>query len=118
MDDQRVREFETSLWLGGEDVYRERVSPQCLMVLPEPPFVMSGEQAIEAVSQTPRWSRVELADLRISRPQEGLIVLAYEARAARDEQSYRAWCTSTYRRLEHEAWEVVQHQQSLLPLTR
>jgi hypothetical protein len=118
MDDDRVREFETSLWLGGEDVYRERVSPECLMVLPEPPFVMSGGQAIEAVTQSPRWSQVELADLHISRPQEGLIVLAYEAHAARGEESYRARCTSTYRRIEHEAWEVVQHQQSLPPFSR
>ncbi|HEX9965667.1 MAG TPA: DUF4440 domain-containing protein [Allosphingosinicella sp.] len=115
MDDDRVREFETSLWLGGEDVYRERVSAECLMVLPEPPFAMSGEQAIEAVAKTPRWSQVELADLRIRRPQEALIVIAYEARASRGGQSYRAWCTSTYRRAGHEAWEVVQHQQSLLP---
>ena len=118
MDDDRVRDFETSLWLGGEDVYRERVSPECLMVLPEPPFVMSGGQAIEAVAATPRWSEVELADLRINRPQEGLIVIAYRASASRGEQSYRAWCTSTYRRVEHEVWEVVQHQQSVLPLTR
>jgi hypothetical protein len=118
MDDRRVREFETSLWLGGEDVYRDRVSPECVMVLPEPPFAMSGEEAIEAVASTPRWSEVELSALRISRPQEGMIVIAYEARAARGEQSYRAWCTSTYRRLEHERWEVVQHQQSPLPLSR
>ncbi len=116
MDDDRVRAFEIDLWIGGEEVYRRCVSPECLMVLPEPPFVKSGEDANQAVSATPRWDRVELADLRISRPEEGMIVIAYEAPASRDEQAYRAWCTSTYRRMGHEQWEVVQHQQSLLPL--
>jgi hypothetical protein len=60
---------------------------------------------------------VELADLRISRPEEGLIVLAYDARASRDGQAYRAYCTSTYRRIAHGDWQVVQHQQGLLPTT-
>lgn len=115
MDDQRVRAFETDLWTGGEEVYRRCVSEDCLMVLPEPPYVMGGAEAIAAVAATPRWSEVDLADLRISRPQEGLIVLAYEARASRGEQAYRAYCTSTYRRVGHGDWHVVQHQQSLLP---
>jgi hypothetical protein len=115
MEDDRVREFETRLWTGGEDVYRRYVSEECLMVLPEHPFVMSGTQAIEAVSHTPRWSEVDLVNLQISRPQDGLIVIAYEAHASRGEEAYRAWCTSTYRRVRHEEWDVVQHQQTLLP---
>ena len=115
MDDNRVGDFETSLWVGGEDVYRSAIAPDCLMVLPEPPFVMSGEQAIEAVSNTPRWQRVEFEDLRIVRPQEGLIVLAYAVEASRGGETYRARCTTTYRRVAHEEWQVVQHQQSVFP---
>jgi hypothetical protein len=82
------------------------------MVLPQPPFVLSGTQAIEAVASTPRWIDIELSDQRISRPQEGLIVIAYRAKAGRDQETYEAHCTSTYRRLEHEVWRVVQHQQT------
>lgn len=113
MDDERVREFEERLWTGGGDVYRRFVSEACLMVLPEPPFVMGGEEAVEAVEQTPRWSSVDLRDLRIRRPREGLIVIAYQAEARRGEQSYRAYCTSTYLRLGPEEWQVVQHQQTV-----
>ena len=113
MDDDRVRDFETDLWTGGEEVYRSRVEEDCLMVLPEHPFVMSGEQAIEAVSDTPRWSDVELRNLQISRPQEGMIVVAYEVKACRGDETYDAFCTSTYRRLGHEDWRVVQHQQTI-----
>lgn len=117
MNDNRVWEFEESLWTGTAEHYRELVDPQCLMVLPEPPFVMAGQQAIDAVSDTPRWSRVAISQRQIMRPQEGMIVVAYQVEAFSDEEKgYRAYCTSTYRRLEHEVWRVVQHQQTLPPV--
>lgn len=113
MDDERIRQFETDLWVGGEEVYRRSIADDCVMVLPEPPFVLSGWQAIEAVSKTPRWSEVSLDDLRIVRPQEGLIVIAYAVTASRGEETFAANCTSTYLRIGHEDWRVVQHQQSV-----
>ena len=113
MDDGRVWSFEESLWTGDAEHYRELIDEECLMVLPAPPYVMSGQQAVEAVSSTPRWSTVELSERQVSRPQEGLIVIAYKARAEREGVTpYEAHCTSTYRRLEHEVWRVVQHQQT------
>lgn len=117
MEDQRVWEFEESLWTADADHYRESIDDECLMVLPELPFVMGGGEAIEAVSKTPRWSRVEISERRVSRPQEGLIVIAYKARAEREgTPPYEAYCTSTYRRLAHEEWRVVQHQQTPPPI--
>ncbi|MEO1695393.1 MAG: nuclear transport factor 2 family protein [Pseudomonadota bacterium] len=113
MEDDRVRDFERALWLGDADHYRKTVADDCVMVLPEEPYVMSGKQAIEAVASTPRWSQVALEDLTISRPEEGLIVIAYVAHAHRDDGSdYRARCSSTLRRLEPETWRVVQHHQT------
>ena len=62
---------------------------------------------------TPRWSSVELTERQVARPQEGLIVVAYKAHASLDGgDDYEAHCTSTYRRLGHEEWRVVQHQQT------
>ena len=116
MEDGRIRDFETALWVGGEDVYRRSIDSDCLMVVPAAPFLMSGGEAIDAVSKTPRWEAVEFDDLRIARPEEGLIVLAYGVRASRGGESYRAYCTSTYRRVAHEQWQVVQHQQTLPPV--
>jgi hypothetical protein len=113
MDDERVWSFEESLWTGDEENYRKLIDDECLMVLPHPPFVMSGAQAIEAVASTPRWTKAELAKGQIARPQEGLIVIAYQAKASRDDEHYEAYCTSTYRRLAHDEWRVVQHQQTL-----
>jgi hypothetical protein len=118
MDDDRVWSFEKGLWTGDADHYRELVDDECLMVLPQPPYVMSGKQAIEAVAHTPRWSSVEIAQEQISRPQEGLIVIAYHAKASRGDEAYEAHCTSTYRRLAHDKWRVVQHQQTPPIVTR
>lgn len=112
MNDERIWSFEESLWTGDAAHYRECIDDECLMVLPEPPFIMSGGQAIDAVSATPRWSSVELSERQVARPQEGLIVVAYKASARRGDEAYEAHCTSTYRRLAHEEWRVVQHQQT------
>ena len=113
MDDSRVWQFEESLWTGDAEHYAASIDDECLMVLPKPPYVTSGRQAIDAVSATPRWDRVELTEQQIARPQEGLIVVAYQAVASREgDDDYTAHCTSTYRRLGHEDWKVVQHQQT------
>lgn len=113
MEDQRIWAFEESLWTGDAEHYRACVDDCCVMVLPTEPFVLSGDEAIAAVIDTPRWSSVELTDRKVMRPQEGLIVIAYKAEAAKDGKApYQAYCTSTYRRLSHEEWRVVQHQQT------
>ena len=115
MDDNRVHEFEQELWVGGPEVYEAKVARDCLMALPAEPFVFGGDQAIAAVKATPRWDEVEFSDSQISRPAEGLIVFAYRAKARRGgETAYHALCSSTYRRLSHEEWVVIQHQQTPL----
>jgi hypothetical protein len=113
MDDNRLWSFEQSLWTEGPDNYREKVDPEVQMALPTPPFLFSGNEAIDAVASTPVWDRAELTERRVSRPQEGLIVIAYRVQVSRaDGEAYEAHCTSVIRRLEHEVWRVVQHQQT------
>ena len=115
MDDDRVREFERELWVGGPEVYEAKVARDCLMALPAEPFLFSGEQAVAAVKNTPRWDDVEFTDSRIERPAEGLIVFAYRAKAKRSgATAYHALCSSTLQRLAHEEWVVIQHQQTPL----
>lgn len=115
MEDDRIVEFERSLWIGESDVYRRCVSLRCLMVLPEQPFIMRGEDAIAAVEGTPRWSEVEFSNMEIERPQDGLIAIAYRANASRNREQYAAYCTSTYLRSPDGNWQVVQHQQTVPP---
>ncbi len=113
MDDGRIWSFEESLWTADAKHYRESIDDECLMVLPTPPFVMSGQQAVEAVASTPRWTRVEFSEQQVARPQEGLIVIAYKVRAEREGVTpYEASCTTTYRHLAPQEWRVIQHQQT------
>lgn len=112
MDDERLWSFEQSLWTDGPENYREKVDPEVVMVLPRPPFVLGGDAAIAAVADTPVWESADLTERRVSRPQEGLIVIGYHVTASRGEESYEAHCTSVIRRLEHDVWRVVQHQQT------
>ena len=112
MDDDRVWAFEESLWTGGADNYREKMDAECLVVVPAEPYVLAGDDAVKTVSDTPRWEVADFAETRIARPQEGMIVVAYHVRATRGDETYEAHCTSTYRRIEHEVWTVVQHQQT------
>lgn len=113
MEDERIWGSEEGLWTGDAENYRKTIDEACLMVLPAPPYIVTGRQAAEAVSNTPRWTSVALTERQVSRPQEGLIVIAYKARAERDGVTpYEAHCTTTYRMLEHKVWQVVQHQQT------
>lgn len=112
MHDERITEMERCLWVGEGDIYRQLVSPDCVMVVPEQPFLLRGEEAIATVEKTPRWTAVEFANFQIDRPQEGLIVIGYQVQASRGEEHYEAFCTSTYRRVGEHEWRVIQHQQT------
>lgn len=112
MEDQRLWAFEESLWTGDADHYQSCVDDEVVMVLPQPPYVYRAQQAIDAVKDTPRWETVEFSEQQVSRPQEGLILIGYKAKATRGEENYEAYSTSTYRRLSHEDWRVVQHSQT------
>lgn len=115
MEDARIWEFEARLWTGDAQAYRDLIDSECLMVLPAEPFAFTGEAAIAAVQDTPRWSEVSFSHQQVARPQEGLIVINYKAEARREDEGYAAWCTTTMRRLAHDEWRVVQHQQ-MVPL--
>ncbi len=109
MDDARIWEMEAELWHGGADVYEKLIDHDVVMALPEDPFVYSREAAIKAVTNTPRWDKVDFSSQQVIRPQEGLIAIAYCAEARRGEEAYSAYCTTTMRRVEHDVWRVVQH---------
>lgn len=116
MEDQRIWAFEESLWTEGRENYQAKIDGEALLVLPKPPYVYAGQAAVDAVSDTPRWDRVAFSEQQVMRPQEGLIVIAYRAEAAKSDERYEAHCTTTLRRVAHDDWQVVQHQQTP-PLT-
>ncbi|MCZ0960587.1 hypothetical protein [Paracoccus benzoatiresistens] len=114
MDDDRVWNFEESLWRASDERYHERVDPECIMALSHRPHLFRGEAAVQAVSGTPEWDEVTFSDTAISRPEEGVIVVGYRVRAAKGDTRFQAACTSVYRRRAHEDWTVIQHAQVAL----
>jgi len=113
VDDNRVWNFEESLWRASEERYHEQVDPECIMALSHAPYLFSGKEAVEAVSGTPEWDAVTFSDKTISRPEEGLIVVGNRVKAKKGETRFTAACTSVYRRKAHEDWSVVQHAQAV-----
>ena len=115
MEDARIWEMEEKLWHGGEEVYQQLVDDEVVMALPAEPFIFSRQQAIDAVKNTPRWDEVRFSDQKVSRPEEGLIVIGYQVEASRGGETYRCYASSTMRRRGHDDWTVVQHSQVVPP---
>lgn len=114
MDDTRIWAFEESLWKADRDHYAASIDEGYVAVIPSPPYLIHGKDAADTLAATPRWAEVAFADTVVTRPEEGLIVIAYRVTASGGENdaAYEARCSSVYRRLGHEDWRVVQHQQS------
>lgn len=115
MTDDEVWSYEEGLWTGGAEHYRESIHPDCVMVLPEEPFALSGAQAIEAVADTPRWEAAELTERSLSRLSDDLIAISYKAHVTRGDKGYTAWSSSVYRKGER-GWRVIQHSQTVPPI--
>ena len=113
MDDERVWTFEESLWLADPAHYRELIDAECLMVLPAAPFIVTRAAGGGRRVQHAALDQGGVVGATSCPPTGRLIVIAYKAVAERDGIApYEAHCTSTYRRLEHEVWRVIQHQQT------
>ncbi len=120
MNDERIWNFEKSLWTADQDEYRHKISDDGIMVVPADPFVLQGRAAADAMAETPRWESVEFSEKKVSRPdgpEGGLIVIAYKADARRGDMTYCAYCTSTLLRDGEQDWVVVQHQQTPGPVS-
>lgn len=114
MDDERIWQFEESLWRASEERYHERVDPDCVMALSRAPWLHCGGSAVAAVSHTPAWDEVAFSHRDVRRPQEGLIAIAYRVVVTKGDTRFAAACTSVYRRRAHEDWTVIQHCQIAL----
>ena len=115
MEDERIWAMEEKLWKGGDRVYEELVDENVVMALPAEPFLFSRDQAKNAVKNTPRWEEVHFSDQKVTRPEEGLIVIGYHVEAKRGDETYRCVASSTMRRRGHDDWTVVQHSQVIPP---
>ncbi|WJH38626.1 DUF4440 domain-containing protein (plasmid) [Aliirhizobium terrae] len=113
MEDSRVWDFEESVWLSGPSNFDKVIDDEALFVVPAAPYVVVGSKAKAEMSKLNRWAKVSFSERQVYRPQEGLIVVAYRVSASmEDGKATGAYCTSTIRRVAHEEWRIIQHQQT------
>lgn len=104
--------LEERFWTGGADVYATAMHPECVMAF-APIGILRGARIVETLDGAPRWTTLDIHAPQLARPAPDVAVLAYEARARREDVIYRALCTSTYLRTAR-GWALVQHQQTAL----
>lgn len=101
--------LERDFWLGGADVYRERLTDEALMVFPG--LVLTRAETIDAIASGPRWTSVSLDDRRVVPLTADAVALVYRASGSRDGATYSAEVSSVYVRRDG-AWKLALHQQS------
>jgi hypothetical protein len=95
------------------DYYERVLSHDMVMVLPG--MVLERAEALESWLNSVPWEDFEIEDPRTMYLGKGAALLTYRAtaRRAKDVSSYRALCTSVYRRV-HGEWRLTFQQQTPL----
>ena len=108
--------LEEQFWKGDADFYRQRLTPEALMVFPDPIGVLGKEETVASISQAPRWRDVEFTEVRVVTLATDAALLVYRATARRaGDARYVTRASSVYVR-EEGAWNLAFHQQT--PATR
>lgn len=110
---ESILALERRPWNADETFYRETLSEEAVLVLPEPTGVLDRPAALESVGDGDRWRRVDVADERLVDVGSDAVQVIYRARAERSEDGseYAALVTTTSVR-EDGSWRLVSHQQT------
>jgi limonene-1,2-epoxide hydrolase len=90
--------LEEQFWVGDAAFYEQNLAPDALMVFPDPVGAMTRHETVASISESARWRSVEMSEVRVLTPADGVAVLAYRADAVRDEPGsrYTARIASVY----------------------
>ena len=110
---QHLLDLEEQFWKGDTPFYRKNLTDDAFMVFPDPPGVLTREQAVEAIGAAPRWTEIIFGDVRLVRLTDAAVVLTYRASARRagKEGRYTALTSSAYVR-QDDSWKLAFHQQT------
>lgn len=99
----------------GSNFYGGVMLPDALMVLANG-MVMDRDTVVEALSQSPPWSRYELGDVRLIRPADDTGVLVYTGTGYRDgdDPAFVGAMSSVYVQTE-QGWKLALYQQTQIP---
>lgn len=102
---------ERAFWTSSVEFYERRLAKNVLMVFPPPVGALTRDGVLAGIRAGMRWSSVEMSDVAVQPIGEGMVGVAYRARATKSEpkSDYTALIGSVYV-LEDEAWKLAFHQ--------
>lgn len=105
--------IEQQFWRGDVEFYLEMLTPEALMVFPQPVGVMTTAEAIRSVGTSQRWLEVALEDARVVRLADDVALVTYTARAMREgtSSSFKTLASSVYV-VRDGAWRLAFHQRT------
>jgi hypothetical protein len=106
-------DLEHEFWRGDAALYETRLTEDALMSLPEPVGVLTRNETVRSIADSPRWADVHLDDVRLIILTPDAAVLSYRATAQRegDEAPYVTRASSVY--VEQDGvWRMAFHQQA------
>ena len=104
-------DIEKQLWTGPAADYDRLMADNCVMVFPLPAGILRRDKIIETVKLAPRWDDVEFDSQMEITSGENTVTLAYVGRGLKGRDTYEAYCSSTYVRIDGN-WKILQHQQT------
>jgi hypothetical protein len=113
---QDIRDIEELFWrsAGDPDAYALHLAPDAVHVFPGWGAV-DRETVLMGVADARPWVAFEIVEARIIQVSDTSAAIVYRACARRDgEEPYQAAISSVYR-LRARNWELVLHQQTLMP---
>lgn len=97
MDKETLLDPEEKFWKEGTETYAASVAEEALFVLPEPAGVLSKQQCVEAIRQSPRWASVQFDDVRLIELDGTTTMLVYKALGKLgDGTAYAVLASSSY----------------------
>jgi hypothetical protein len=98
VENRQLLDLEEQFWRGNAEFYRQNLTADALMVLPDPAGVMTRDATVQSIGDSTRWQRVEMSDVTSLELSPGVMLLTYRATASRDSNNsaYTARATSVY----------------------
>lgn len=106
--------LERGFWTGDDEYYKEHSDSSVLVAFQQTSGVMSRKDLAETAKNPNRWQSLEMEIKGILEPQDGLVVLTYEAKAVRESgEPYNALISTGYLK-RSDGWKMIFHSQTPL----
>jgi hypothetical protein len=104
-------DMEEHFWTSGAENARATTATYAVMIFPYPSGILKGDQIWTHLRQNTGWRSVVMADRRVTRCRD-IVILTYHVSAEKpDIPIYKALCSSTYLN-DDESWLRISHQQT------